>query len=163
MLCSITSSPSSRAGRAEVRLQVERGQATVELALVLPVVAVVALALFDVGLVLRDNVLCVHAAREAARALAVGEDPVSAARRRSGLGSALSVSSDPTTGTATVELDLAARLPVLGRLLAGAKLRQSATMRMEVMRAPPRSSKSGLEEREGERLVERFVPVAALR
>ncbi len=143
--------------------EVERGQATVELALVLPFVAVVAMALLDLGLVLRDNVLCVHAAREAARALAVGEDPVAAARRRSGLGSALSVRADPTTGTATVELDLSARLPVLGRLLPGAKLRESATMRMEVMRAPPRSPKGRAQEGEGELLVERFVAVSALR
>ncbi len=146
-----------------MRHRVERGQATVELALVLPLVAVIAMALLDVGLVLRDNILTVHAAREAARALAVGEDPVSAARRRSGLGSALSVSVDATTGTATVELDLAARLPIIGRLLPGAKLRQSATMRMEVMRAPPRSAKRVVEERVGEHLVERFVAVAALR
>ncbi len=146
-----------------MRHRIERGQATVELALVLPVVAVVAMALLDLGLVLRDNVLCVHAAREAARALAVGEDPVSAARRRSGLGSALSVSADASTGTATVELDLAARLPVLGRLLRGAKLRQSATMRMEVMRAPPRSPEGRTEEGEGELFVERLVSVAALR
>ncbi len=163
MFCSIMSSPSSRARRTEVRSEVERGQATVEFALVLPFVAVVAMALLDLGLVLRDNILCVHAAREAARALAVGEDPVGAARRRSGLGSALSVRADPTTGTATVELDLAARLPVLGRLLPGATLRQSATMRMEVMRAPPRSPEGRTEKREGELLVERLVPVAALR
>ncbi len=146
-----------------MRREVERGQATVELALVLPVVAVVALALLDLGLVLRDNVLCVHAAREAARALAVGEDPVGAARRRSGLGSALTVSADASTGTATVELSLSSRLAILGRLLPGATLRQSATMRMEVMRAPPRSSKRRPQEGEGEIFVERFVPVAALR
>ena len=146
-----------------MRQRVERGQATVELALVMPVVAVVAMALLDLGLVMRDNVLCVHAAREAARALAVGEDPVGAARRRSGLGSALSVTTDATTGTATVELDLSARLPVLGRLVPGAKLRQSATMRMEVMRGPPRSSKPSPENGESKFLVERFVAVAALR
>jgi hypothetical protein len=146
-----------------VHHRIERGQATVELALVLPFVAVVAMALLDLGLVLRDNVLCVHAAREAARALAVGEDPVGAARRRSGLGSALSVSADASTGTATVELDLAPRLAVLGRLLPGAKLRQSATMRMEVMRAPPRSTEGRTEEREGELFVERLIPVSALR
>ena len=146
-----------------MRQRVERGQATVELALVMPVVAVVAMALLDLGLVMRDNVLCVHAAREAARALAVGEDPVGAARRRSGLGSALSVTTDATTGTATVELDLSARLPVLGRLVPDAKLRQSATMRMEVMRAPPRSSKRSPEEGESEFLIERFVAVAAFR
>ncbi len=109
----------------------ERAQSTVELALVLPIVAMVALGLLDVGLLMRDNVLCVHAAREAARALAVGEDPVSAAQVRSGLGTALAVSVDPSTGTATVELSVASRLPVLGRLIPSAHLRQQASMRPE--------------------------------
>ena len=109
----------------------ERAQSTVELALVLPIVAMVALALLDVGLLMRDNVLCVHAAREAARAQAVGEDPVQAAQVRSGLGPALTVTVDPATGTATVELSLASRLPVLGRLVGGAHLRQQASMRRE--------------------------------
>ena len=150
-----------------MRREIERGQASVELALVLPFVAVFALALLDLGLVLRDNVLCVHAAREAARALAVGEDPVVAARRRSGLGDALSVTVDPSIGEAVVELKLAPRLPVLGRLVPGATLRQSAIMRMEVMpanviRGPPRSPQRAAEERQREFLVERFVSVAAL-
>lgn len=145
--------------------EAERGQASVELALVLPFVALIALALLDLGLVLRDNVLTVHAAREAARALAVGEDPVAAARRRSGLGEALSVTVDAGSGTATVELDLSRRLPLLGRLVPGARLRQSATMRREVMRASPspqRSVQSRLKHRQREVFIERFVPVAAL-
>jgi hypothetical protein len=56
----------SRTGRRE------RGQATVELALCLPVVAVALLLVVQVGLVAHDQVLVVHAAREAARAAAVG-------------------------------------------------------------------------------------------
>jgi Flp pilus assembly protein TadG len=124
-------------GERDRRRRREGGQSTVELALVLPVVAVVALALVDIGLVLRDNVLCVHAAREAARALAVGEDPVAAARSRSGLGTALAVNVDAATGTVSVELPLAGRLSILSRLAGGANLRQRATMRIEADAARP--------------------------
>jgi hypothetical protein len=47
------------------------GQAAVELALVVPLVVLLALALVQVTLVVRDQVLVIHAAREAARELAV--------------------------------------------------------------------------------------------
>ena len=46
----------------------ERGQATTELALVLPLIAVLLLLLAQVGLVLRDQLVLTHVAREAARA-----------------------------------------------------------------------------------------------
>jgi hypothetical protein len=48
-----------------------RGQATVELALVLPLLLITLLLLVQVALVVRDQVRVVHAAREAARAAAV--------------------------------------------------------------------------------------------
>ena len=51
-----------------------RGQATVELALVLPLVVFGLLAILQVGLVVRDQVAVVHAAREAARAASVDPD-----------------------------------------------------------------------------------------
>lgn len=51
----------------------ERGQAAVELALSLPLVVLVLAAVVQVGLVVRDQVLVVHAAREVARELAVDE------------------------------------------------------------------------------------------
>jgi Flp pilus assembly pilin Flp len=53
----------------------EGGQAAVELALVLPLIALLVLAIVQVGLVVRDQVLVVHAAREAARAAAVDPRP----------------------------------------------------------------------------------------
>ena len=56
-----------RVGRRE-----DLGQATVELALVLPVLVVLAMALVQVGLVARTTVLVQHAAREGARVAAVG-------------------------------------------------------------------------------------------
>ena len=58
----------------------DRGQATVELALVLPLVALLLLGLVQVAVVARDQVLVAHAAREAARAAAVDDD-VDAVRR----------------------------------------------------------------------------------
>ncbi len=57
----------------------ERGQATVEFALVVPAVFVLLLLVVQTGLVARDQLLVVQAAREAARAAAIsgslGEGP----------------------------------------------------------------------------------------
>jgi len=66
----------------------DTGQATVELALVLPVLLGLVLVVVQVGLVLRDQVLLVHAAREAARVAAIDGDvpgAVEAARSATGL------------------------------------------------------------------------------
>lgn len=51
------------------------GQATVELALCLPFVLIALLLVVQVGFVVDAQVLVVHAAREAARAAAVGSEP----------------------------------------------------------------------------------------
>ena len=62
----------------------ERGQSTVELALALPLVALVMLLVVQVGLVVRDDVLVTHSAREAVRVAAVTRDaaaPAAAAAR----------------------------------------------------------------------------------
>lgn len=59
----------------------ERGQASVELALLLPLVALLALLVVQVAVIARDQVLVQHAAREAARAGAVSADPDADARR----------------------------------------------------------------------------------
>ncbi len=76
-----------RRGRtSRVRRHVdERGQATVELALVLPVVVLVAMIVVQAGLVATDSLLVHHAAREAARAAAV--EPTPAAARAAAIGS----------------------------------------------------------------------------
>ncbi|MFN8017040.1 MAG: TadE/TadG family type IV pilus assembly protein [Acidimicrobiales bacterium] len=57
------------------------GQASVELVLVLPVVVLALLLVVQVGLVVRAQVLVVHAAREGARAAAVEAGSPAAARR----------------------------------------------------------------------------------
>lgn len=62
------------------RCRPEHGQAAVELALVVPLLLALLVVLAHVGLVVRDRVLVVHAAREAARAVAV--DPQAEVARR---------------------------------------------------------------------------------
>src|ERR687891_321583 len=53
----------------------QRGTAAVEFALVLPLVLLVALALVQTGLLVRDRLLVEGAARAGARAAAVQDDP----------------------------------------------------------------------------------------
>lgn len=116
------------------------GQAAVELALVLPLVALLALLLLQVGLVVRDQVLVVHAAREAAREAAVDDD-IGAVRRvvsgTSGLDEGrLDVSVAGRSGpgsrvTATVRYTSRTNVPLVGRLLGDVELSGTAAMRVE--------------------------------
>ena len=118
----------------------EPGQAAVELALVLPLVAVVLLAVVQVGLIVRDEVLVVHAAREAARSAAVDPAP-DAARRAAASGGGLDPARLTVTATgragpgSRVRVDVRYRpatgVPVVGRLLSGVVLSAAATMRVE--------------------------------
>jgi Flp pilus assembly protein TadG len=118
----------------------DRGQAAVELALVLPLVAALALALLQVALVVRDQVLVVHAAREAARAAAVGDDP-GAARAAALAGAGLApdrtdveVSGREGPGSRVrvrVRYAASTDVPVVGPLLGDVGLSGSATMRVE--------------------------------
>lgn len=126
--------------RPATRQSDQCGQATVELALVLPLVAVLLLALVQAAVVARDQILVTHAAREAVRAAAVDDD-VDAARRaaersgplapdrleveitgRDGVGSRVQV---------VVRYTLPTRLPLVGRALDDVTLTASATMRVE--------------------------------
>ncbi len=106
----------------------QRGQATVEVALVLPVVVVMALLVVQTGLLVRDQVLAVHAARAAARAVAVAPRTgvAESAVRATGLGSRARVrlDGDLTPGgiaSVTVVVD-PVRVPVVGRALGGLRL-----------------------------------------
>lgn len=118
----------------------EGGQSTVELALALPVLAVLALLLLQVALVVRDQVLLAHAAREAARAAAV--EPEEEAARRAALAGAR-LDSDAlqvaltvpaaTTAVRTVVLTYRSptRVPVVGALVGDVRLSATAAMRGE--------------------------------
>ena len=117
-----------------------RGQATVELALVLPFVLTLAVAVAQAGVVARDAVRLVHATRVAARAAAVGVDAgtiTHAAAESSGLDPArltMSISSSSNTVTVTARYRAPTQLPLIGRLTPDPELHESLTMRRE---APP--------------------------
>jgi TadE-like protein len=64
----------ARSGHRSDR-RTDHGQATVELALVLPLVFALLALLFQIALVARDEILVTHAARDAAREATVTADP----------------------------------------------------------------------------------------
>jgi Flp pilus assembly protein TadG len=114
------------------------GQAAVELALVLPLVFVVLLAVVQVVLVARDQLAVVHAAREGARAAAVAADPVgegtASARTSAGLdGDRLSITVAPsgTTVVVTVRYRAPTDVPLVGALVGDVTVTGTATMRVE--------------------------------
>lgn len=118
----------------------EAGQATVELALLLPVVLLLVLAVLQVGLVARDVVLVAHASREAARAAAVDSAPGAprdAAIRSSGLPAervVVRVTGRGPAGSrvrASVTYRAPTTVPLVGALLGDRSITSSATMRVE--------------------------------
>lgn len=118
----------------------DRGQATVELALLLPLVALVMVGVIQMALVARDHNLVAHAAREAVRAAAVEDDPAAPrlAAERSGplapgrLDVRVSDRGGPGSSvTAVVTYDSPVRVPFLGALVDDVRLEARATMRVE--------------------------------
>jgi Flp pilus assembly protein TadG len=115
------------------------GQAAVELALVLPLLALLLLGMVQVGLVVRDQVLLTHAAREAVREAAV--DPSPDASRRAALAGApleaarlkLQLTTEPEAGRVNARLDYRSptMVPVIGPLLPEVELTARASMRLE--------------------------------
>jgi hypothetical protein len=111
----------------------ERGQATVEFALVLPLIVFALLAILQVGLVVRDQIAVVHAAREAARAASVDGDPVRAARRVLKRAE-VHVGARPAVGQPiSVEVTFHDRtdVPLVGALFPDRDLHATAVMRVE--------------------------------
>lgn len=116
------------------------GQATVEVALLLPLIVTLLLGVVQVGLVVRDQVLVTHAAREAARAAAV--DPRPEVARAGAVGAArldparlevdLAGGTDPgATLAVTVRYRSPTRVPVVGPLVGDRTLVAEARMRVE--------------------------------
>ncbi len=114
----------------------ERGQATVELALVLPLVFAMLVLLFQVALVARDEILVTHAARDAAREATVTSDParVVAAARRTLPGAAVRIMRRGRVGD-PVEVAISyvshTDLPLVGVFLPDLTLRGRSVMRVE--------------------------------
>ena len=127
--------------RSEQTTGAERGQATVELALSLPVVAVLLAALIEVGWLVSDQTRLWHAAREAARVAIVDDDPAAAraAARRGGL-EGVEVSLEPEGPDRSMGEPLSVQLvydppphsPLSGYLFGWVRLRADATMRIEL-------------------------------
>lgn len=119
----------------------EGGQSAVELALVLPLVALLVLFVLQIGLVVRDQLLVLHAARDAAREAAVTADEAvvtAAARGSTALETdrlavdMVSRGQPGSTVRVTVRYRSPTRVPLVGRLLADVDLEASASMRVEV-------------------------------
>lgn len=114
-----------------------RGQATVELAVLLPVIAVVALAVVQVGLVVHARVMVTHAAREGVRVAAVGgsdADVAQAVMIAGGLSpSRVVVEVERSGGRAVVRVVYLAEteVPLVGSFVDAVRLTASATMRLE--------------------------------
>ena len=116
------------------------GQAAVELALALPLVAMLLLALVQLGFLVRDQVLVVHAAREGVRQAAV-ESSVDAARwaaaGSSGLAAGrmqLSMTGRGGPGShvrVTVSYRAPTDVPLVGAVIGDVDMHASATMRVE--------------------------------
>lgn len=128
---------SRRCGSTVQRWRSTRGQATVEFALVMPVVVLVALAIVQVALVGRHRLLIIHAAREGARAAAVGESNTRVradVAEASGLDPArlrVEVRRQAKTVTVTVRYRSPTDLPMVGALIDEVELSATAHMRQE--------------------------------
>jgi Flp pilus assembly protein TadG len=115
----------------------ERGQATVELALVLPLVVLLLLAVLQVALVAREQVLVAAAARDGARAVAVSGD-VGDARPAALAGSGLApsqteviVEMDDQEVRVTVRCTDDTSVPLVGALVGDVTLQATVVMRRE--------------------------------
>ncbi len=117
-----------------------RGQATVELALLLPVIMAIALAVVQVGIVSFRQVQVVHAAREVGRMVAVTGDETGvteAAAQASALDvSRLEVLIDGplvpgSLVTVTVRYRDPTEVPVIGSAISDVVLQAQITMRVE--------------------------------
>ena len=122
-------------GRAP-RVRGESGQATVEFALILPLVVFAALAIIQVGLLVRDHLAVVHAAREAVRAASVDPDPSSPvhAAHQTLPHADVDVSPRPSVGepiTVEVRYRSVTDVPLVGVLFPDPILRSRAVMRVE--------------------------------
>jgi Flp pilus assembly protein TadG len=114
----------------------DRGQATVELALALPVVVLLMLGLLQVVVVARDHLAVWHAARVGVRAGAVSTTPAAEATAASRAATTLealevSVQVDADWITVLARHRTATDLPLIGLLLPDITVEATATMARE--------------------------------
>ncbi|MEO7803997.1 MAG: TadE/TadG family type IV pilus assembly protein [Actinomycetota bacterium] len=118
----------------------ERGQSTVEFALILPLIMLLLLCLLQAGTMFRDQLLVSAAAREAAREASVTTDTsrVQAAADRSAPGLDLSIRLErgPKRGD-VARVEVSARpvaLPLVGAIVSNRRVSSTASMRVETSR-----------------------------
>ena len=114
----------------------ERGQATVELALVLPLFVVLLVLVLQVALIGRDEIVAVHAARDAAWEATLTADParIAAAAERTLPGARVRVVRRGGVGV-PVEVEVTyvthVSVPLLGLVVPDLTLHATAVMRVE--------------------------------
>lgn len=121
----------------------DSGQASVEFALVLPIVLLVLLGLLQVGIFVLEKLQVTGAAREGAREAAVtpNRDRIEEAAERSAHGMEIRVNidrgskrGDPAWVAVSAE---PTQLPIIGSIVSNLKLESSATMRVENVEEEP--------------------------
>lgn len=117
------------------RIRSDCGQASVEFALVLPIIVIMTLGLVMVGVAVRNELAVELAAREGARAAAVSANPAAAAtaaaRRAVRLPLDVATTSDGHTVTVTVTYSDAFDVAVIGSLVGPVTHSASVTMAVE--------------------------------
>lgn len=114
----------------------DKGQATVELALALPLLCVMVLGMVQVAVIGRSQLAVQLAAHEAVRAAAVSADPQAAATAAANHAVSLrpldvQVASDEQTITVTVSYTDHTEVSIVGAVVSDVTLQASATMAFE--------------------------------
>lgn len=113
----------------------ERGQATVEFALALPVLLIIVLGLTQVGVAIRNELAVELAAREGARAAAVSANPAAAANgaatRAVALPITVSTSERGSTVTVTVTYVDPVNIAIIGTFIGPKTHTATVTMAVE--------------------------------
>lgn len=114
----------------------DNGQATVEIALLIPLLALFLLLIVQVAIVVREHVMVTNASRAAARELSVNSDRSSAvsAAHRSTPGATVTVSRPSQVGqylTVTVSEKVESTLPFIGVVFPEITVSSRSVMRVE--------------------------------
>ena len=118
----------------QTRRHSHRGQATVEFALMAPLVVLCALLLLATLSVCLDTLRLNDIARSAVRSAITSDNPSDAATAIADLSHVSAITSvDSATGLITVDTSMKKRFPLLGRWLPSLSLHATSTM----MREPP--------------------------
>ena len=114
------------------RLRATSGQASVEFAMVLPLVVVMALGVVVLGVAVRNELAVELAAREGARAASVSATPTAAAARAASRAVSLPIDvatvADATTVTVTVSYTDPVDVAIIGSLIGPVRHTASVTM-----------------------------------